>query len=52
MNMGLLLLIVLTLFVAGTIPQWSYSKNWSYGPSSGFALGAIAVIALMAMGRL
>jgi hypothetical protein len=43
--MGLILLIILILILLGTIPTWSHSRNWGYGPSGG--IGLILVIVLI-----
>jgi len=43
--MGLILLIVLVLLLAGVVPRWGHSRNWGYGPS-GF-LGTVLVVVLI-----
>jgi hypothetical protein len=43
--MGLILLIILILLLAGAFPRWGYNQNWGYGPS-GF-LGVILVVVLI-----
>jgi hypothetical protein len=42
--MGLLLLMIVILLLAGGMPTWGYSRNWGYGPSS--VLGLVLVIVL------
>lgn len=44
--MGLLLLIVLVLLLAGGLPTWSYSRNWGYGPSG---IAGVLVILLLVL---
>ena len=43
--MGLILLIVLILILAGGLPSWPYSRNWGYGPSG--VAGVLLLILLM-----
>jgi hypothetical protein len=43
----LLLLIVLLVLLLGGLPNWGYSRNWSYGPSGG--LGVLVLIVLVFM---
>jgi hypothetical protein len=43
--MGLILLIVVVLLVAGSVPTWNYSRNWGYGPSG--LLGLVLVVLLV-----
>ncbi len=45
--LGLILLIVLILLVAGSVPTWPYSRGWGYGPSG--LLGLLLVILLVLM---
>jgi len=50
--LGTILLIVLILMLIGSVPGWSHSKNWGYGPSGGLGLVLVVVIVLLLMGRL
>lgn len=43
--MGIILLIVLIVLLLGGLPQWRYSKNWGYGPSS--VIGVLLVVLLV-----
>jgi hypothetical protein len=43
--LGTVLLIVLILFVIGTLPTWPHSRSWGYYPSGG--LGLVLVIVLI-----
>jgi hypothetical protein len=45
--MGLILLIVLILLLAGSAPTWPYSREWGYGPSGGVGLLLTIVVILM-----
>ena len=40
------LLIVLILFILGSLPLWPYSSGWGYYPSGGFTLVLIVLIVL------
>ncbi len=44
-TLGLILLILLILFLVGSVPAWPYSRGWGYAPSGG--LGLILVIVLV-----
>jgi hypothetical protein len=48
--MGILLLVVLVLLLAGVFPTWSHSRNWGYLPSGGVVL--LIVLLLVLSGRL
>ena len=48
--MGLILLIVLVVLLMGGLPNWRYSRNWGYGPSSGLGLLLVIVLILLMAG--
>ncbi len=51
----IVLLILFLLGGVGTLPRWSHSRSWGYGPSGGMSLiGIILLIILILMmtGRL
>lgn len=50
--MGLVLLIILILVLAGVFPRWSHSRNWGYGPSGIVGVVLIILVVLLLMGRL
>lgn len=50
--MGLILLIVLILLLAGAFPRWPHSREWGYGPSGGLGLLLLIVIVLVLTGHL
>ncbi len=50
--MGLILLIILILVLAGVFPRWSHSRNWGYGPTGIVGVVLIIVVVLLLMGRL
>jgi hypothetical protein len=45
--MGLLLLIVLVLLIAGSVPAYPHSRNWGYRPSG--LLGLLLIFFLIVM---
>jgi hypothetical protein len=50
MNIGLIVLIVLILALAGAIPAWPYSRGWGYGPSGGLGTILLIVLILLLLG--
>ena len=50
--MGLVLLIVLVLLLAGALPTWPHSKGWGYFPSGGLGLLVLLLLLLLLMGRI
>ncbi|HEY5712202.1 MAG TPA: DUF3309 family protein [Allosphingosinicella sp.] len=47
-----ILIILLILFLVGSLPTWGHSRNWGYGPSGLLGLVAVVLIVLLLMGRL
>jgi len=43
--MGLILLIILVLLLAGAFPAWPHSRDWGYAPSG--LLGTVLIILLI-----
>jgi hypothetical protein len=52
MSLGMILLIVLILILAGAIPAWPHSKSWGYGPSGGVGLIVVILVVLLATGSI
>jgi len=50
--MSLFILILLILFLAGSIPVWPHSRSWGYAPSGLSGLIIIILIVLLLTGRL
>ena len=50
--LGSILLVVVVLMLIGSIPSWSHSKSWGYGPSGGLGVIAIIVVVLLLTGRM
>ena len=51
MSLVTILLILFVLMMIGTIPTWSHSRNWGYGPSGGMGLVVIVLVVLLITGR-
>jgi len=50
--MGLIILVVLVLLLAGAVPHWGYSQSWGYAPSGVIGLILIVVFIFFLMGGL
>jgi len=50
--LGTILVIVLILFVVGSLPSWPHSRGWGYYPSSILGLILVVVIVLFLLGRI
>ena len=50
--LGTVLLIILILFLLGSLPTWPYSSGWGYYPSGGVGLVLLIVVILFLSGRL
>jgi hypothetical protein len=47
---GLLILVLLVLLVAGSVPAYPYSRTWGYYPSGTFGLLFLVLLALLLSG--
>jgi hypothetical protein len=52
MTLGALLLIILIAMLIGTVPEWSYSRDCGYCPSSLMGIVLIVVLVSVLMGKL
>lgn len=52
MTISTILLIILVLFLIGSLPTWGHSRNWGYRPAGGLGLLLIILLVLMLMGRI
>ncbi|MDO8838889.1 MAG: DUF3309 family protein [Parvibaculum sp.] len=50
--LGTILLIVLILFLVGSLPTWPHSSGWGYYPSGGLGIVLVVVLILLLMGRI
>ena len=46
------LIVLLILFLLGSLPTWGYSRGWGYGPSGLLGLVLIIIIILALTGNL
>lgn len=51
MSVGGILLILLVLFLIGTLPRWPHSANWGYYPSGGLGIVILILLVLVLTGR-
>ena len=47
----LLLLVLLVILLAGSVPAWGYSRDWGYYPSGTVGLILIILITMMLLGQ-
>lgn len=50
--LGTILIILLILFLIGSLPSWRYSRGWGYGPSGLLGTILIIIIILVLLGRI
>jgi len=50
--MGIILLVLLVMLLAGSLPTWPHSRNWGYYPSGGLGTVLVIVLVLMLVGRI
>jgi hypothetical protein len=48
----MILIVVLVLFLLGTLPVWPHSTSWGYYPSGGAGLVLVVLVILLLLGRL
>lgn len=52
MNILVAILIILLLFGGGvSLPVWSHSQEWGYGPSGSLGLVLVVLLVLLLLGR-
>jgi len=47
-----ILIVILILFLLGSVPVWPHSRGWGYYPTGGLGLLVIIVLILLLVGRL
>jgi hypothetical protein len=47
-----ILLVILILFLLGSVPVWPHSRGWGYYPSGGLGLLVIVLLILLLVGRI
>jgi Protein of unknown function (DUF3309). len=50
--MGLILIVILIILLAGTVPRWPYNRSWGYYPSGTLFILLIVLLLLMLAGRI
>ena len=50
--LGTILIVILILFLIGSLPSWGYSRNWGYGPSGLLGTILIIIIILVLLGHI
>jgi Protein of unknown function (DUF3309) len=48
----ILLLVLLVILLAASVPAWPYSRGWGYYPSGGLGLVILILVLLLLMGRI
>lgn len=46
----MVLLVILAVSLVGSVPAWSYSRDWGYYPSGGLGVVLLIVIVLLLVG--
>lgn len=49
--MGLIIVILLVLLLAGSVPVWPYSQNYGYAPAGGLGLVLVVLLLLILLGH-
>jgi len=49
---GTLLIVLLVLFLVGSVPAWPYSRSWGYYPSGLVGTMLIILIIMLMLGRI
>lgn len=52
MSVGMILLIVLILALAGVIPTWPHSRSWGYAPSGAVGLVLVILLVMLVTGNI
>jgi hypothetical protein len=50
MNLGVLLLVLLSVLLMSVIPSWPYSHSWGYWPSGGLGILVAGMLTLLFLG--
>lgn len=50
MNLGVLLLVLLSVLLMSVIPSWPYSQSWGYWPSGGLGILVAGTLTLLFLG--
>ena len=47
----IILLVLLIVLLAGSVPAWGYSRSWGYYPSGTIGLILVILLIMMMLGR-
>jgi hypothetical protein len=50
--LGTILLVLVVLFLVGSLPSWPHSRNWGYYPSGLMTVILVILIIMLMLGRL
>ena len=50
--LGIIVIVLVVLLLAGALPRWNHSRNWGYYPSGGLGLILLILIILLLLGRI
>jgi len=46
------IIVILILFLIGSLPTWGYSSGWGYYPAGGLGTILVIVVILLLLGKL
>ena len=52
MSFGMIVLLLVLAGAVATLPRWTHSRSWGYGPSSGLGLVFVALLLMAMAGRI
>ncbi len=50
--LGTVLIVLLILFLIGSLPTWGYSRGWGYAPSGILGVILVILLILLLLGKL
>ncbi len=50
--LGTVLIVLLILFLIGSLPTWGYSRGWGYTPSGILGVILVILLILLLLGKL
>jgi hypothetical protein len=50
MNLSIVLVVLLVVLLIGSVPAYSYNRNWGYAPSGGLFTLLLLFVVLMYVG--
>lgn len=49
---SVILIVLLVMLLAGTVPAYPYSRSWGYGPSGVVGLLLVVLLILLILGKI